>query len=559
MNYLLAYLPDTYLHQIAEYFAVQRPPFPAPSAPTTNAQSLALGKALVTGGDHTRGIPACVQCHGASLTGMEPAIPGLLGLHSNYISAQLGAWRYGTRHAAQPDCMQEIAARLSDHDITAISAWLASLPAPASVSPAAAGTSTLPLRCGSVSTGTDEPQPAKQMTQQITGGTGLIARGEYLARAGDCIACHTVPDSKLFGGGRPMDTPFGTLYSPNISSDKETGIGNWTADQFYTMLHEGKSRDGSLLYPVMPFASYTKVTRADSDAIYAYLQSVPPVRQPNRPHELKFPFNRRQLLVGWRTLFFRQGEFRPDRTQSVEWNRGAYLVEGLGHCAMCHTQINALGGNTTSKQFQGGLIPMQNWYAPSLTSNREAGLGDWSIDDIVGLLHAGVSNRGAVYGPMAEVVYDSFQYLNEDDVRAVAVYLKALPSHSGEAQTAPPSVAQTDQLTSLVPLGRKIYEAQCVLCHASEGQGKPPNFPPLAQNQSIEMSSAVNPIRMVLNGGYVPGTRKNPAPYGMPPFAQSLSDVEVAAVVTYIRTAWGNRCAPVSVKEVNTLRSARIF
>ena len=559
MNYLLAYLPDSYLQQIAGYFASQHPPYPTPAKPTVDAQMLERGKTLATSGDPTRNIPACASCHGASLTGMEPAIPGLLGLHSNYISAQLGAWRYGTRRAAQPDCMHEIATRLNERDITAVAAWLASLPATQSVSPAAADASGLPLKCGSMSASADNSLMASQTAQKATGNAELIARGEYLARAGDCIACHTVPASKLFGGGRPMETPFGTLYSPNISSDKETGIGSWTASEFYTMLHEGKSRDGSLLYPAMPFASYTKVTRADSDAIYAYLQSVPPVHQPNRPHEMKFPFNQRQLLVGWRTLFLRQGEYRADPAQSAQWNRGAYLVEGLGHCTMCHTQINALGGNTTSKQFQGGLIPMQNWYAPSLTSNREAGLGDWSIDDIVGLLHAGVSNRGAVYGPMAEVVYDSFQYLNEDDVRAVAVYLKALPSHSGETQTAPPSTAQTEQLTSLAPLGRKIYEAQCAICHATEGQGKPPNFPPLASNQSIEMSSAVNPIRMVLNGGYAPGTSKNPSPYGMPPFAQSLSDVEVAAVVTYIRTAWGNRGAPVSVREVNGLRAAPIF
>ncbi|WP_238292015.1 cytochrome c [Caballeronia novacaledonica] len=385
-----------------------------------------------------------------------------------------------------------------------------------------------------------------------------VKRGEYLARAGDCIACHTLPAGKRFGGGRPMDTPFGTLYTPNISSDKETGIGKWTAEEFYTMMHTGKSRDGSLLYPAMPFTSYTNVTRADSDAIYAFLMSTPAVHQPNRPHELRFPFNHRELLLGWRSLFFREGVYKPDASQSVEWNRGAYLVEGLGHCSMCHTAINALGGNVKSKAFEGGLIPIQNWYAPSLTSNKEAGLGDWSLDDIVGLLHAGVSNRGAVYGPMAEVVYDSLQYLTEEDVRAMAVYLKALPARSGD-KSAPPSQAVAEEKTSLSPLGKKIYDAQCAECHAAQGQGKPPDFPPLANNQSIEMNSAVNPIRMVLNGGYPPGTFKNPKPYGMPPFAQSLSDVEVAAVVTYIRTAWGNHGAPVTVKEVNELRSAPLY
>ncbi|WP_405045142.1 MULTISPECIES: c-type cytochrome [unclassified Paraburkholderia] len=386
-----------------------------------------------------------------------------------------------------------------------------------------------------------------------------IARGEYLARAGDCIACHTVPSQKMFGGGRPMETPFGTLYTPNISSDKEFGIGAWTADEFYRMLHDGKSRDGTLLYPAMPFASYTKVTRADSDAIYAYLLSTQPVHQPNRAHSLRFPYNQRSLLLGWRALFFREGEFKPDPKQSAEWNRGAYLVEGLGHCTMCHTAINALGGNSASKAFEGGLIPLQNWYAPSLTSNKEAGLGDWSIEDIVDLLHAGVSNRGAVYGPMAEVVYDSFQYLTEDDVRAVAVYLKSLPGHSGEVDKSPKSNYVTEEANRLAPLGKKIYEAQCAVCHATEGQGKLPHFPPLANNQSIQMNSAVNPIRMVLNGGYAPGTRKNPMPYGMPPFAQSLSDEEVAAVVTYIRTAWGNHGTPVSEHEVNALRSAPLF
>ncbi|MEX3947220.1 cytochrome c [Paraburkholderia sp. EG287B] len=387
----------------------------------------------------------------------------------------------------------------------------------------------------------------------------LIARGEYLARAGDCIACHTVPSEQMFGGGRPMETPFGTLYTPNISSDKTFGIGAWTADEFYRMLHEGKSRDGTLLYPAMPFASYTKVTRADSDAIFAYLLSTQPVHKENRPHDLRFPYNKRALLLGWRTLFFRQGEFKPDPKQSAEWNRGAYLVEGLGHCTMCHTAINALGGNSPSKAFEGGLIPVQNWYAPSLTSNKEAGLGDWSIEDIVDLLHAGVSKRGAVYGPMAEVVYDSFQYLTEDDVRAVAVYLKSLPGRNNEVDKSPKSTFVTEEAARLVPLGRKIYESQCAVCHATEGQGKPPHFPPLADNQSIQMNSAVNPIRMVLNGGYAPGTHKNPMPYGMPPFAQSLSDEEVAAVVTYIRTAWGNHGTPVSEHEVNALRSAPLF
>jgi len=379
-----------------------------------------------------------------------------------------------------------------------------------------------------------------------------INRGEYLARVGDCIACHTAPNGPEFAGGRAMATPFGNLYVPNITPDDETGIGQWTADEFYRMLHTGISRDGTLLYPAMPFASYTKVTRADSDAMYAYLMSVPPVKLKNREHELRFPYNNRELLIGWRTLYFKEGEYVPDPKQTVEWNRGAYLVQGLGHCAMCHTAINALGGSSQSKEFEGGMIPNQNWYAPSLTSNREAGLGNWSIKDITDLLQAGVSHRGTVYGPMAEVVYNSLQYLTDEDAKAMAVYLKALPQRDSEP--APTSQARLVS-PEVMEVGRKVYTAQCVMCHGDEGKGFPPSYPPLANNQSITMSSPVNPIRMVLNGGYPPGTKKNPRPHGMPPFSHILNDEEAAAVVTYIRVAWGNNGTPVTPKQVNDLRT----
>lgn len=382
----------------------------------------------------------------------------------------------------------------------------------------------------------------------------VIARGEYLARAGDCTACHTAPEGRLFAGGRAMPTPFGTLYTSNITPDPNTGIGKWSADDFYKTMHSGRFPDGGLIYPAMPFASYTKVTRADSDAIYEYLRSISPVDQKNKPHELRFPYDNRQLILGWRTLFFTEGEFKPDPKKSEEWNRGAYLVEGLGHCGMCHSPINALGGTSQSEAFKGGLIPMQNWYAPSLTSDREAGLGDWSIKDITDLLQTGVSMRGVVYGPMAEVVHNSLQYLTDEDTRAMAVYLKSI------SQPSPPPPARTTLPTTesslLVSLGKTVYDKHCASCHGAQGEGKPPHWPPLANNQSIEMQSAVNPIRMVLNGGYPPGTKGNPMPYGMPPFAGLLSDNEVAAVVSYIRTAWGNRGAPVSAREANELRSA---
>jgi mono/diheme cytochrome c family protein len=392
--------------------------------------------------------------------------------------------------------------------------------------------------------------------QQPSPDPAVLAKGEYLARAGDCIACHTAREGKTFAGGLPMKTPFGTLYTSNITPDPQTGIGTWTSDQFYKMMHNGRFPDGGLVYPAMPFASYTKVTREDSDAIYAYLRSIPPVKQTNRPHDLRFPFDNRSLILGWRTLFFNEGEYKPDPTKSADWNRGAYLVEGLGHCGMCHTAINALGGSSDSQAFEGGLIPMQNWYAPSLTSNKEAGLGDWTIQEITDYLRTGVSSRGAVYGPMAEVVYNSLQYLNDDDIRAMAVYLKGLAQGTSPERPAPSLPSAESSL--LLSLGKPIYDRECASCHGAVGLGMPPHYPPLAGNQSIQMVSAVNAIRMVLNGGYPPGTAGNAMPYGMPPFAHRLSDDEIAAVVTYIRTSWGNRGEPVSARQANELRSATL-
>ena len=392
--------------------------------------------------------------------------------------------------------------------------------------------------------------PVQGGAPEVSATTQTIERGEYLARAGDCVACHSQPNGQPFAGGRPMATPFGSLYVPNITPDDATGIGRWTADEFYRMMHTGVSRDGTLMYPAMPFASYTKVTRADSDAIFAYLMSVPPVKQANRPHALNFPFNQRDLLIGWRTLYFKEGEYTPEPQQSAQWNRGAYLVQGLGHCAMCHTAINALGGSSESKAFEGGMIPNQNWYAPSLTS-REAGLGNWDVKDIADLLQVGTSHRGAVYGPMAEVVYNSLQYLTDADATAMAVYLKALPQRDSEG---PPTSQARLVDPGVLELGRKVYGAQCAVCHGAEGKGQTPAFPPLAGNPSITMASPVNSIRMVLNGGYAPGTRKNPRPHGMPPFSRILNDAEVAAVVTYIRVAWQNSGTPVAPAQANALR-----
>ena len=383
-----------------------------------------------------------------------------------------------------------------------------------------------------------------------------MSRGEYLAHVGDCVACHTHQSGKPFAGGFAMPTPFGTLYSPNITPDDATGIGQWTADEFYHMLHTGHSRDGTLLYPAMPFPAYTKVTREDSDALFAYLRTLKPVSQSNRENELRFPYNNRSLMFGWRALYFTEGTFKPAPRQSVQFNRGAYLVQGLGHCASCHSTINALGGSSEDSAFAGGLIPLQNWYAPSLTSNQESGLGNWSVPDIAALLKGGTSMRGAVYGPMAEVTHDSLQYLTNADATAIAIYLKSLL----EAKAA---AAQQSEIVSvsakLLATGHSVYESRCAACHRSDGKGMPPAYPPLAGNPSIEMESSVNPLRMVLNGGYPPQTSENPRPYGMPPFAQVLSDEDVAAVVTYIRVSWGNHGSLVTRRDANAMRAAPLL
>jgi mono/diheme cytochrome c family protein len=383
-----------------------------------------------------------------------------------------------------------------------------------------------------------------------------MSHGEYLAHVGDCVACHTQHGGIPFAGGFAIPTPFGTLYSPNITPDKATGIGSWTAAQFFQMLHTGRARDGTLLYPAMPFPAYTKITRADSNEIFAYLKSLKPVGKINRENELRFPYSNRSLMYGWRLLYFSEGEFVPTPGQSEQFNRGAYLVQGLGHCASCHSTINALGGSGADAAFAGGLIPLQNWYAPSLTSNQESGLGSWGISDIAALLKAGTSTKGAVYGPMAEVTHNSLQYLTNDDAVSMAIYLKSLLELKPMAVN---SSAAVEASTAVLKLGATTYANRCAACHLSDGTGMAPAYPPLAGNPSIEMDVSVNPLRMVLNGGYPPQTIGNPRPYGMPPFAQVLSDEEVAAVVTYIRVSWGNHGTLVTPREANAMRLAPLL
>lgn len=382
----------------------------------------------------------------------------------------------------------------------------------------------------------------------------LIARGKYLASAGDCIACHTVPGGKLLAGGLAMATPYGSLYSPNITPDNHYGIGNWTEADFWHAMHNGIAPGHRLLYPVFPYVNFTNVSRDDVDALYAYLQTIPPEAVPNKPDRMDFPFDYRATLIFWRALFFRPHTFMPNPDKSEEWNRGAYLVKGLGHCSMCHTSFNALGAATQSARFAGGLIPAEHWYAPALNASKELGLGSWTDTDIVQLLKTGVSRHGAVYGPMAIVVKDSLQHLRDADLRAIATYLRAQPVRASPTDK-PKNEVPTREADQLFAVGHGIYVAHCLACHQVNGKGIGDTFPPLAGNASIAAQPGINAIRMVLLGGTQPKTAGNPRPSAMPSFAEVLNDREVAAVVTYIRRAWGNDAPAVSPNDVKHLRT----
>jgi len=388
------------------------------------------------------------------------------------------------------------------------------------------------------------PQPAPPFAPSAQ----QIQRGEYLARAGDCIACHTPQGSQPFAGGLALATPFGTVYTPNITSDAEAGIGRWSAAEFWRAMHNGRSRDGRMLYPAFPYPNYTHVTREDSDAIYAYLLSVPPSGQRNRPHEVGFPYNTPLAMAVWRALFFTPGRFAPEPAQSAEWNRGAYLVQGLAHCSACHSPRNALGASSAAQALGGGLMPGQNWYAPSLHSPHEAGLADWPLEEVVQLLQTGLTSRASAMGPMGEVVGNSTQYLSPSDLRAMAVYLRALPQ-DGSPRPAP-GAADAQAMAR----GSRIYTQQCAQCHGDQGEGKAGLFPALAGNRGVLLESPANVVQLVLHGGFQAQTAGNPRPLGMPPFLHVLDDDEVAAVSTFVRNAWGNRAEPVDGFAVRRLR-----
>ncbi|MGE5115745.1 MAG: c-type cytochrome, partial [Betaproteobacteria bacterium] len=331
--------------------------------------------------------------------------------------------------------------------------------------------------------------------------------------------------------------------------DSQTGLGRWSADDFWRALHDGRSRDGRLLVPAFPYPNYTLVSRDDADALYAWLRSLPAVEQPNRPHALRFPYGTQAALAAWRLLYFAPQRFVPDPARPAEWNRGAYLVQGLGHCSACHASRNALGATAGPLDLGGGLIPVQNWYAPSLAAPHEAGVQQRDAAQVVQLLKSGIAGGASMAGPMAEVVAGSTQHLDDADLRAIAAYLRALPVEPPPPQAPPPRADPR-----VIDHGATVYDRHCAQCHGEHGEGVGA-YPPLAGNRMARLDTPANLVNAVLQGGFAPATAGNPRPFGMPPFAPLLADDDIAAVLSFIRASWGNRAAPVTPYDVQRFRA----
>jgi mono/diheme cytochrome c family protein len=398
-------------------------------------------------------------------------------------------------------------------------------------------------------------RPPQSVAMRVSAATlrdpALIARGQYLATVGDCAACHTRKGGVRYAGGRSLATPFGNVPAPNITPDPDTGLGRWSFEDFWRALHLGKGRHGELLYPVFSYTSFTKVTPDDALAIFAYLQALAPVRQTSEAPSLRFPYSVRRSLAAWRALYFKPGVYQADPAQSAQWNRGAYLVQGLGHCNECHATRDALGGLSPDHTLTGGQIPEQNWYAPDLSARPGGGLEGWSTRDIVDLLKTGQSAKGAAFGPMADVVRKSTQHMTDTDLEAIATYLQSLPAR-------PAAEAAVSHVSFDRKKGAKLYADRCADCHGADGRGVAGIYPPLDGNTSVNEPTGINAIRTVLLGGFAPVTAGNPRPYSMPPYAQELNDEEVATVVSYIRQSWSNKASAVRPSEVSTYRHTPI-
>jgi mono/diheme cytochrome c family protein len=393
-------------------------------------------------------------------------------------------------------------------------------------------------------------------TAQSDPGTALVERGRYLATAGNCISCHTRPGGAPFAGGLPFVTPFGTLYSTNITAHPETGIGQWSQEQFVLALREGLRPDGQHLYPAFPYTAFTRISDEDAAALFAYFRTVAPVNYRAPDNELGFPYNQRWLLAAWKMLYFEEGRFVPEAAQSAEWNRGAYLTQGLGHCSSCHTPRNFLGAEDMERAFTGGSHSHTShgrtldWSATNLTS-APSGLGAWSTEDLVSYLKHGMSPQAGVFGPMNEVVLNSTRHLEERDLRAMAVYLKSLPAQ--EPPAGPPPSAET------MRAGEVLYTIHCGTCHLPTGLGSDTTGPPMVGSSVTLAADPASLINITLHGPDLPGESPSPEWQArrwqmMEPYGAKLSDEEVAVLLTFVRNAWGNRASAVDAKQVGRQR-----
>jgi mono/diheme cytochrome c family protein len=388
----------------------------------------------------------------------------------------------------------------------------------------------------SASAGDSDPQ---EFTQ--------IERGRYLAVLSDCASCHTVPGSNQpFAGGRAIETPFGNILAPNITPDPETGIGSWSDDAFDAAIRKGLRRNGSRLYPAMPYTAYTKMSREDVLAIRAYLNTVTPVRNAVDANALPFPFNIRASMRVWNMLYFNQGDYKPDAKKPAEWNRGAFLVDGPGHCGACHTPKTFLGGDKTDEYLRGGFL--QGWSAPDITGDTRVGLGAWSAEDLVAYLKSGHNRVSAATGPMAEVVTLSTERMTDPDLRAIATYLKSLSGKQDHPQT----LSKED---AAMISGAAIYRDQCSACHGIDGKGIAELFPSIADSSMVKSDDPTTSIRIVLRGARSVGTQAQPTAPGMPSYGRQLDDAQIAAVLTYMRNGWGAAAAPIGAADVARVRS----
>src|SRR5579872_3927866 len=384
-------------------------------------------------------------------------------------------------------------------------------------------------------------------------------KGEYLARAGDCIACHSVRGGKAFAGGLRMGTPMGAIYSTNITPDPETGIGGYSLADFDRAVRAGVAKDGHHLYPAMPYPSYAKITDEDLAALYGFfMKQVPPVKQANKPSKIRPYMSFRWPLAIWNALFTDSAPYAAKAGHDAAWNRGAYLVEGLGHCGACHTprgwafQEKALDDGNAA--FLAGA-ELDAWFAPNLRGDIRTGIGGWSQDDIAAFLKSGHNDKAVAFGSMLDVVNNSTPYLNDDDLRAMAIFLKSLPATTQQAQFAYDD-ASTKTLESGKPQqpGAAIYLGSCAACHGSDGKGQPQFMPPLAGNPVVLDANPVSLINLVLNGAEPLVAKGVPDAYRMPPFRIQLNDEQIAQVLSFVCGAWGNGAGAVTINQVKELR-----